>query len=125
MNVLVRSPKVRSSSRLPALYYIVGGGFFTTYCDMNEIERICKEFNCVVIVPLPRMGKGHLYPSTINDISRGLPVGYEHAGELGINEDNITIFGFSVGGGLACHSASAQALWLFPARHCGSHTSAG
>jgi len=100
LNLVVRSPKIRTSNRLPALYYIGGGGHFTSYCDLNEIELLCKELNCVIIVPLIRMGKGQPYPEALNDTHAGYQWVFEHANELGINEDNITIFGLSVGGGI-------------------------
>ena len=100
LNLLVRSPKVRTSDCLPVLYYIGGGGHFTVYCDMNEIERLCKELNCLVVVPLMRIGKGHPYPEAINDAHAGYQWIFEHAGEIGVNEDNITVFRMSAGGGL-------------------------
>lgn len=100
LNLIVRSPKVRTSSRLPALYYIGGGGHFTNYCDLNEIELLCKELNCVIIIPLIRIGRDQPYPAAINDTHAGYQRVYTHANELGINEDNITIYGLSAGGGI-------------------------
>lgn len=100
LNLIIRSPKVRTSTHLPALYYIGGGGHFVTYCDLDAIESLCNQLNCIIISPLIRIGNVSPYPAAINDAHAGYQWIFEHADELGIKEDNISIYGLSVGGGI-------------------------
>ena len=100
LNLIIRSPKNRTSNHLPVIYYIGGGGHFTMYCDLNDVEALSKELNCVIVVPLIRIGKGQPYPQAINDLHAGYEWVVENAKILGINDDNISIFGMSAGGGL-------------------------
>lgn len=100
LHLLIRVPKAQAAKKLPVLYYICGGGFFTSYCDMNEMEIYCQKFNCVVAIPLYRIGQEHPYPQAINDLHAGYNWLITHCEDLNIDTDKIVIEGFSVGGGL-------------------------
>jgi len=99
--IIVR-PKV-PVKKAPGVLWIHGGGYILGMKEMVYMSRaidLVKTFGAVVISPGYRLAFQAPYPAALQDCYRTLLYMKAHAGELGINKDQIMVGGESAGGGL-------------------------
>jgi acetyl esterase len=82
-----------------------GGGFTTGSIDDRVVDALCREraagAACSVISVDYRLAPEHRFPTALEDCHRALEWVVEHASELEVDPDNISIGGASAGGNLA------------------------
>lgn len=96
-----------SSSPLPAVVYIHGGGFEMgdrKYGHIHELISGVKKGYAVASISY-RLSSESPFPAAIQDIRNGIRYLRAHADEYGIDPDRIGIFGESAGGGLTALAA--------------------
>ncbi|MER7798555.1 alpha/beta hydrolase, partial [Microbacterium sp. NPDC096154] len=100
--VKIYEPKNRTTSILPAVYWIHGGGYVlgSPHGDDGFCEYMVKEVHCVVVSIDYRLAPEHPYPAAIEDCYAGLNWTAEHANDLQIDLTRLAIAGASAGGGL-------------------------
>lgn len=100
--VKIYEPKNRQYKKLPAVFWIHGGGYVLGHPDVDDglCECYVKEINCVVVSIDYRLAPEHPYPAAIEDCYAGLKWTVNNAEELEIDISRIAIAGASSGGGL-------------------------
>ena len=90
-------------SKLPALYWIHGGGYVMGDIDQDDrlMMQLVKRIGCVAVSVDYRLAPEHPFPAPVEDCYAGLKWLFAHAGELGVEPSRIAIGGASGGGGLA------------------------
>jgi len=90
------------SSKLPALYWIHGGGYVMGDIDMDDrlMKQMVKRIGCVAASVDYRLAPEHPFPTPVEDCYTGLTWLFAHADELGVEPARIAIGGPSGGGGL-------------------------
>jgi acetyl esterase/lipase len=90
-------------SKLPALYWIHGGGYVMGDIDQDDrlMMQLVKRIGCVAVSVDYRLAPEHTFPAPVEDCYAGLKWLFAHAGELGVEPSRIAIGGASGGGGLA------------------------
>jgi len=90
------------SSKLPALYWIHGGGYVMGDIDMDDrlMKQMVKRIGCVAASVDYRLAPEHPFPTPVEDCYTGLKWLFAHADELGVEPARIAIGGPSGGGGL-------------------------
>ncbi len=90
------------SSKLPALYWIHGGGYVMGDIDMDDrlMKQMVKRIGCVAASVDYRLAPEHPFPTPVEDCYTGLKWLFAHADELGVEPTRIAIGGPSGGGGL-------------------------
>lgn len=78
----------------------IGGSIHDTYIDTACRER-CAGADCVVLAVNYRKAPEHPFPIPLNDCHAALTWLVDHAAELGVRSDMITVGGQSAGGNLA------------------------
>jgi len=88
--------------KLPALYWIHGGGYVMGDIDMDDrlMMQMVKRIGCVAVSVDYRLAPEHPFPAPVEDCYAGLKWLFAHAGELGVDPSRIAIGGASGGGGL-------------------------
>jgi acetyl esterase len=90
---------------LPAHLYLHGGGWVGGTAKQKFVDIVSRERAvgacCVVIAVDYRKAPEHKYPTGLNDCYAALIWVAEHATELGIRPDRITVGGASAGANLA------------------------
>ncbi len=103
LSVKVYEPVNRANVKLPALFWIHGGGYVLGHPDSDD--GLCEAFvmgaKCVVISINYRLAPEHPYPAAVEDCYWGLKWVAENAEYLKIDSSRIAIAGASAGGGLA------------------------
>jgi acetyl esterase len=86
-----------------ALVYLHGGGFVLGSIDTHDgvTRAIAKRTGIVVVSVDYRLAPEHRYPAALQDSWTAASWVYEHAAELGIDQDRIGVGGDSAGGALA------------------------
>jgi len=100
--LLIIKPK-EQKEKSTAVLWMHGGGYIVGSKGMVYMSRVfpfVKKYNTVVISPGYRLAWRHPYPAAIEDCYAALLYVKEHAGELGIRDDQIMVGGESAGGGL-------------------------
>jgi len=89
-------------SKLPALYWIHGGGYVMGDIDYDDrlMMQMVKRIGCVAASVDYRLAPEHPFPTPVEDCYTGLKWLYTHADELGVEPSRIAIGGPSGGGGL-------------------------
>ena len=102
VRVRVYRPKDQPS-KLPALYWIHGGGYVMG--DIDQDDRLMKQLvNRIGLVAVSvdyRVAPEHPFPKPVEDCYAGLKWLFAHTNELGVEPSRIAIGGASGGGGLA------------------------
>ena len=101
--ILILKP-LTEPKNAPGVMWIHGGGYMTGMKEMAYMGRaadLVRNHGAVVISPGYHLSLFHPYPTALNDCYAVLLYIKAHAGELGINPDQIMIGGESAGGGLA------------------------
>lgn len=103
--------KNKQHKRLPALLYLHGGGW--TFGSINSCGRFCNALAAsggIRVIALDyRLAPEHPYPAGLNDCIGAVEYIINHADELQIDTDRITIGGDSSGGNLALATALSEA----------------
>ena len=100
---LVLRPK-RETGRAPGVLWLHGGGYILGMKEMVHMSRavdLVKRFGAVVLAPGYRMAPLTPYPAALEDAYGALLYLKDHAGELGVRDDQLMVGGESAGGGLA------------------------
>src|SRR5215469_11149154 len=90
-------------SKLPALYWIHGGGYVMGDIDYDDrlMMQMVKRIGCVAASVDYRLAPEHPFPAPVEDCYAGLKWLFAHANEFGVESSRIAIGGASAGGGLA------------------------
>lgn len=89
---------------LPCLYYTANGGKIIQNPGMalGDVEKQwVLDLGLVLVSISPRVGPEDPHPAQVEDAYAGLVWVSEHADKLGIDPDNIMVYGKSGGGGVA------------------------
>ncbi len=88
---------------LPAIVTIHGGGYVIGSYDMDSplLDRWCPDLGVVGVSVDYRLAPETSYPGPLEDCYAALRWTYDHAHKLGIDKEQIGIYGLSAGGGLA------------------------
>lgn len=108
VKVRIYRPKgIPTSTRLPGLYFMHGGGMIMGNLDGDNarLSEYVEQVGCVVISVDYRLAPENPHPAPVEDCYAGLVWTSEHAGELGIDATRLAIGGGSAGGGLAAGTA--------------------
>ena len=83
------------SSKLPALYWIHGGGYVMGDIDMDDrlMKQMVKRIGCVAASVDYRLAPEHPFPTPVEDCYTGLKWLFAHADELGVEPARIAIGG--------------------------------
>jgi acetyl esterase/lipase len=104
---LILRPAGRTE-RLPCLYNTANGGKIIQDAKLGitntELQWVA-EMGLALVSISPRVGPEHPHPAQIDDAYGGLVWTAEHAADLGIDPDNIMVYGKSGGGGVAASTA--------------------
>jgi len=100
--VKIYEPRNRQNVKLPAIFWIHGGGYVLGHPDGDDslCESFVEEVNCVVVSIDYRLAPEHQYPAAIEDCYAGLKWTVDNGEELKIDTSRIAIVGASAGGGL-------------------------
>lgn len=95
--------KSDTQSPRPCLLCIHGGGMWTGSLDSEHatFARFARDLNAVVVSVDYRLAPENPYPAGLHDCFAALQWCYKHAQNLGIDSQQISIYGGSAGGGLA------------------------
>ena len=89
----------------PVHLFLHGGGWMVGSIDHSQIDITCRErcvgARCVVVSVDYRKAPEHRFPIPLDDCYAALVWVADHAHELGIRTDRITVGGQSAGGNLA------------------------
>lgn len=98
----IYEPKNRATKKLPAVFWIHGGGYVLGHPDSDDClcESIVSEANSVVVSINYRLAPEHKFPAAIEDCYAGLKWVADNSEELKIDAERIAIAGASAGGGL-------------------------
>jgi acetyl esterase len=103
--ILVRSYRPSTLVRLPAHIVLHGGGWWLGSIDEHVNEAMCRyrcvHAHCVVFAVEYRLAPEHPFPTAIEDCYSALCWIRDHADDLGIDADTISIAGTSAGANLA------------------------
>lgn len=108
VKVRIYRPKgIPTSTRLPGLYFIHGGGMIMGNLDGDNarLSEYVEQVGCVAISVDYRLAPENPHPAPVEDCYAGLVWTTEHAGELGIDATRLAVGGGSAGGGLAAGTA--------------------
>ena len=89
-------------SKLPALYWIHGGGYVMGDIDQDDrlMMQLVKRIGCVAVSVDYRLAPEHPFPAPVEDCYAGLKWLFTHTSEFGVEASRIAIGGASGGGGL-------------------------
>ncbi|MFD0697744.1 alpha/beta hydrolase [Paenibacillus sp. GCM10027628] len=89
--------------RMPAVVFFHGGGFLagTVGVVENPCKALAEKAGAVVVSVDYRLAPEHAFPAGLTDCFESVQWVYEHAGEIGVNPQQIAVSGDSAGGNLA------------------------
>jgi acetyl esterase len=94
-----------SAAPNPLHLFLHGGGWVTGSIDHAHVDAACRErcvgADCVVVSVDYRKAPEHRFPTALQDCHTALRWVVEHADELGVRADLLTVGGQSAGGNLA------------------------
>ena len=103
------------TSTLPAIIYLRASGY--SLGELRNSDYFCEQLaaysQCVVVAMEPRLSPEYKFPIPIHDCLDGLHYLHKHHASLGINPQQIAIWGESSGGSYAaalCQLVKAQGL---------------
>jgi acetyl esterase/lipase len=102
--VIVRTHRpVGAVALSPGVISMHGGGFIigNRTFDDPRLDHWCTEFDVVGVSVEYRLSPEVQYPGPLEDCYSALSWTFEHADELGIDQDRVGVTGVSAGGGLA------------------------
>lgn len=116
--IVVYRPSKPSKRKLPVLFGASGGGMHMCQVEMEGYEVMADRLNCVVVAPRYRTALTAKYPAALNDLHAGYQFTVDHAEELGIHPDKITLYGNSSGSHLALSLAHRLKRYGYRPRGC-------
>ena len=99
--IILRPPEI--TEKVPGMLWIHGGGYTMGMADMVHVSRgadAARHYGAVVVSPEYRLSGQAPYPAALEDCYAALCWLKDHAGELGVRDDQIMVGGESAGGGL-------------------------
>jgi acetyl esterase/lipase len=98
----VYRPK-NNSQKLPAVFWIHGGGFCFGSVDGDDylVRSMTREIGCVFVSVDYRLAPEYPYPTPLNDCYAGIEWLFSKADKLSVDSQRIAVGGISAGGGLA------------------------
>ena len=93
----------KAPAQTPGVLWIHGGGYATGMAEMAYFSRplaLVNKYGAVVVCVNYRLSIEKPYPAALEDCHSALCWMKKHAGELGINDNQIMVGGESAGGGL-------------------------
>jgi acetyl esterase/lipase len=101
LRLLVVRPAVPREG-VAGVLWIHGGGYAigTPERSLATARRLVAAANCVVVLPDHRLSPEAPYPAALHDCYDALLWLRDHAGELGVADDQLVVGGESAGGGL-------------------------
>ena len=102
LRICIYRPLV-SSGAAAGILWMHGGGYAmgVPESSIGLIRKFIAESGCVVVAPDYRLSLDAPYPAALDDCHEALLWMKEHAGVLGIRDDQLMVGGESAGGGLA------------------------
>ncbi|MBQ1900771.1 MAG: alpha/beta hydrolase [Erysipelotrichaceae bacterium] len=103
MKTIVLQPEKREG-RLPGILWIHGGGYMLGMASMVGFscgKLLAERYGGIVFSPAYTLANRAPYPAALHDCYAALEYMWDHAGELGIDQNKIIVGGESAGGGLA------------------------
>jgi acetyl esterase len=104
-HVLVRVYRPSRDTPLPGHLTLHGGGWKVGSVTERVADAICRQrchdASCIVLGVDYRLAPEHRFPVPLDDSFAALRWAAAHAGELGLDPDNLSIGGASAGGNLA------------------------
>jgi acetyl esterase/lipase len=96
-----------TSTPVPALYWMHGGGMMIGCIDMDDALMVgaVEQLGMAAVSVEYRLAPEHPHPAPIEDCYAGLAWIAEHAPDYGIDAARIAVGGASAGGGLAAATA--------------------
>jgi acetyl esterase/lipase len=93
---------IDQSSKLPALYWIHGGGYVMGDIEQDDrlMKQLVKRIGCVAVSVDYRLAPENPFPAPVEDCYSGLKWLFAHTAELDVDPARIAIGGASGGGGL-------------------------
>ncbi len=84
------------------LLWIHGGGYGSGLPEQDFLfaDLFCGDGSCIAVLPDYRLSVEAPYPAALDDCYLALTYLWEHAGELGVDPEQIFVGGDSAGGGL-------------------------
>src|SRR6218665_2177492 len=106
IRALIYTPENEEKDR-PALFHTHGGGFVIGSPEDFDArnQMLCKELGAVIVATSYRLAPEHIFPAAIEDAYTVLKWLFKEAPFLGVDANNIAIYGESAGGGLAASLA--------------------
>jgi acetyl esterase len=103
--IRVRHYRPDAPAPQPVHVALHGGGFTTGSIDDRVVDALCREravgAGCSVISVDYRLAPEHPFPTALEDSHRALEWVVEHAAELEVDPENVSIGGASAGANLA------------------------
>jgi len=101
LRLLVVRPAVPRQG-VPGVLWLHGGGYAAGSPEVSvaTARRLVAASNCVVVLPDYRLSVEAPYPAALDDCYDALVWLRDHAGELGVADDQLVVGGESAGGGL-------------------------
>lgn len=103
MKTIVLQPEKREG-KLPGILWIHGGGYMLGMASMVGFscgKLLAERYGGIVFSPAYTLANRAPYPAALHDCYAALEYMWDHAGELGIDQNKIIVGGESAGGGLA------------------------
>ncbi|MCB1065850.1 MAG: alpha/beta hydrolase [Verrucomicrobiae bacterium] len=105
------------ASKLPWVVSMHGGGWNGGRPDeFLAWDRELASYGYVVLLPAYRLAPQHQWPAPLDDVRAAVDWGRTHAEELGIDPEELTLFGRSAGGQIA--AAAAMGVPELRAKRC-------
>ncbi len=100
--VKIYEPRNKAAAKLPAIFWIHGGGYVLGHPDGDDslCECFVEKINCAVFSVDYRLAPEHPYPAAIEDCYAALKWVVDNADEFNVDISKIAIAGASAGGGL-------------------------
>ena len=94
--VNIYRPKKTSKKVLPVLLCGAGGGLYM--CSISGIfQQYADQYECLCVVPRYRTAFEGKWPGALNDLHAAYQYVVDNAAELGVDPDNVTLYGVSSG----------------------------
>jgi acetyl esterase/lipase len=103
VRLLVCRPRGRSRARVPALYFVHGGGLVAgdRRSGLGALAAWISALGVMGVSVEYRLAPEHPYPASVEDCYAGLAWLSAHADELGVDRARIIVAGRAAGAGLA------------------------
>lgn len=93
----------RAEPKAPVLFAFHGGGFLigSYVADAPLFREMSKRMGVTIVSVAYRKSPDHVFPTALRDCYDAMAYVIDHANELGICVNDISVYGYSAGGNLA------------------------